>query len=50
MVRAASTSTRTPPAKAPARWHVGDAGELVGRAASKMLAGWGRADRTPPDL
>lgn len=46
MVRAASTSTRSPPAKAPARWHVG----LVGRAASKMLAGWGRADQTLPDL
>jgi bifunctional non-homologous end joining protein LigD len=34
----------------PAHWHVGDAAELVKRAASKGLAGWGRADQTLPDL
>ena len=34
----------------PAHWHVGDAKELVKRAASKALAGWGRADQTLPDL
>ncbi len=34
----------------PAHWHVGDADELVKRAASKPLAGWGRADQTLPDL
>lgn len=34
----------------PARWHVGDAAELVKRAGSKMLADWGRADQTLPDL
>ncbi len=32
------------------RWHVGDAAELVKRAASKDLAGWGRADQVLPDL
>jgi len=32
------------------RWHVGDAGELVKRAASKHLIGWGRADQVLPDL
>lgn len=34
----------------PAHWHVGDAAELVKRAASKALAGWGRADQSLPDL
>ncbi len=34
----------------PAHWHVGDAAELVKRAGSKALAGWGRADQTLPDL
>lgn len=34
----------------PAHWHVGDADELVKRATSKPLAGWGRADQTLPDL
>ena len=34
----------------PAHWRVGDAKELVKRAASKALAGWGRADQTLPDL
>ena len=34
----------------PAHWHVGDAVELVQRAASKALAGWGRADQVLPDL
>ena len=34
----------------PAHWHVGDAEELVKRAGSKALAGWGRADQMLPDL
>ena len=34
----------------PAHWHVGDAAELLSRASSKALAGWGRADQTLPDL
>jgi bifunctional non-homologous end joining protein LigD len=34
----------------PAHWHVGDAAELLKRAKSKALAGWGRADQTLPDL
>jgi bifunctional non-homologous end joining protein LigD len=34
----------------PAHWHVGDAAELVKRAASKTLADWGRADQMLPDL
>ena len=34
----------------PAHWHVGDAAELVKRARSKALAGWGRADQALPDL
>jgi bifunctional non-homologous end joining protein LigD len=34
----------------PAHWHVGDAAELVKRARSKALAGWGRADQVLPDL
>jgi bifunctional non-homologous end joining protein LigD len=32
------------------RWHVGDAAELVKRAGSKDLVGWGRADQVLPDL
>jgi len=32
------------------RWHVGDAAELLKRAASKDLIGWGRADQALPDL
>ena len=32
------------------RWHVGDAAELLKRAASKDLIGWGRADQVLPDL
>ena len=35
---------------APSHFHVGDAGELKKRAASKSLAGWGRADQFLPDL
>lgn len=34
----------------PAHWHVGDAAELVKRAGSKALSGWGRADQVLPDL
>ena len=34
----------------PSHWHVGDAAELVRRAGSKALAGWGRADQVLPDL
>jgi bifunctional non-homologous end joining protein LigD len=34
----------------PAHWHVGDAAELVKRAGSKALTGWGRADQVLPDL
>ena len=34
----------------PAHWRVGDAAELVKRAGSKALAGWGRADQALPDL
>jgi bifunctional non-homologous end joining protein LigD len=34
----------------PSHFHIGDAGELVKRAASKALAGWGRADQVLPDL
>ncbi|WP_157220418.1 DNA ligase D [Flavisphingomonas formosensis] len=34
----------------PTHWHVGDAAELVKRAASKALSGWGRADQVLPDL
>jgi bifunctional non-homologous end joining protein LigD len=33
-----------------ARWHVGDAAELIKRASSKDLRGWGRADQVLPDL
>ncbi|RWX71302.1 DNA ligase D [Mesorhizobium sp. M4B.F.Ca.ET.089.01.1.1] len=35
---------------APSHFHVGDAPELKKRAASKSLAGWGRADQSLPDL
>jgi bifunctional non-homologous end joining protein LigD len=34
----------------PAHWHVGDAAELVKRATSRALSGWGRADQVLPDL
>ncbi len=33
-----------------ARWHVTDAAELIERAASRALSGWGVADQTLPDL
>ena len=33
-----------------AHWHVSDSAELLKRAASKDLAGWGRADQVLPDL
>ncbi|TPG18787.1 DNA ligase D [Sphingomonas koreensis] len=36
--------------ESPAHFHVGDAAELVRRAGSKALHGWGRADQTLPDL
>ncbi len=32
------------------RWHVGDTAEMLKRAASKDLIGWGRADQVLPDL
>ncbi|RWE84933.1 MAG: DNA ligase D [Mesorhizobium sp.] len=35
---------------APSHFHVGDARELKKRAASKSLAGWGRADQLLPNL
>jgi bifunctional non-homologous end joining protein LigD len=35
---------------AASRWHLGDADELVRRAGSKALSGWGRADQVLPDL
>ncbi|AZO71312.1 DNA ligase D [Mesorhizobium sp. M1D.F.Ca.ET.043.01.1.1] len=35
---------------APSHFHVGDAAELKKRAASKSLAGWGRADQLLPNL
>ena len=34
----------------PSHFHIGDAQELVKRANSKALAGWGRADQVLPDL
>ncbi|MDE0946287.1 MAG: DNA ligase D [Sphingobium sp.] len=34
----------------PDHWHIGDAREMVKRAASKDLAHWGRADQILPDL
>ena len=33
-----------------ARWHVGDAAELIERANGRALAGWGVADQVLPDL
>ncbi|MFL0412886.1 DNA ligase D [uncultured Sphingomonas sp.] len=33
-----------------ARWHVTDGDELIARAGSRALAGWGVADQTLPDL
>ena len=33
-----------------ARWHVGDRDELLARAGSRALAGWGVADQVLPDL
>ncbi|WP_293881109.1 DNA ligase D [Sphingomonas sp.] len=39
-----------PRLKGAARWHIGDADELIERAGSKDLAGWGRADQKLPDL
>lgn len=33
----------------PAHFHVGDAAELIRRARTKALAGWGRADQMLPD-
>ncbi len=35
---------------APNHFHIGDAAELVRRAGSKALSGWGRADQVLPDL
>ena len=34
----------------PSYFHIGDAAELVKRATSKVLSGWGRADQVLPDL
>jgi bifunctional non-homologous end joining protein LigD len=34
----------------PSHWHIGDAAEMVQRAASKNLRRWGRADQVLPDL
>jgi bifunctional non-homologous end joining protein LigD len=34
----------------PAHWHVGDAAELIERAGSAALSGWGRASQTLPKL
>jgi bifunctional non-homologous end joining protein LigD len=34
----------------PSHFHVGDAAQLLERAASQALAGWGRADQELPDL
>jgi bifunctional non-homologous end joining protein LigD len=34
----------------PSQWHIGDAAEMVHRAASKNLRRWGRADQVLPDL
>ena len=36
--------------EAASRWHLGDADELVKRAASNGLLGWGRAEQVLPDL
>ena len=35
---------------APNLYHLGDVAELMKRAASKALSGWGRADQVLPDL
>jgi bifunctional non-homologous end joining protein LigD len=34
----------------PSHFHIGDAAELVKRASSRALSGWGRADQVLPDL
>ncbi len=34
----------------PARWHISDGAEMIGRAASRDLTYWGRADQLLPDL
>lgn len=34
----------------PSHFHIGDAKELIKRAGSKALAGWGRADQQLPEL
>jgi bifunctional non-homologous end joining protein LigD len=34
----------------PSHFHIGDAKELIKRAGSKALAGWGRVDQQLPDL
>ena len=34
----------------PNHWHIGDASEMLKRAASKDLAHWGRADQVLPDI
>jgi bifunctional non-homologous end joining protein LigD len=34
----------------PSHFHIGDAKELIKRAGSKALSGWGRADQELPDL
>jgi bifunctional non-homologous end joining protein LigD len=34
----------------PSHFHIGDAAELMKRAGSKALSGWGRADQVLPDL
>jgi bifunctional non-homologous end joining protein LigD len=34
----------------PAHWHITDAREMLARAASRELAGWGEAEQTLPDL
>jgi bifunctional non-homologous end joining protein LigD len=34
----------------PSHWHIGDIADLLKRAASRKLQGWGRADQTLPDL
>jgi bifunctional non-homologous end joining protein LigD len=36
--------------EAPNHFHIGDAAELVKRAGSRALSGWGRADQVLPDL
>jgi bifunctional non-homologous end joining protein LigD len=34
----------------PAHFHIGNGPEMVRRAASKALIGWGRAEQVLPDL